>query len=67
MRVNLRKLLFRASWTIANLSDFLMMTAAHAANPVPTVTGPTHPQAVVPGHADFVLTVYGANFVSVRW
>ncbi len=69
MRVNLRKLLFRASWTIANLS-LSLMTAAHAANPVPTVTGPTHPQAVVPGHADFVLTVYGANFVSgavVNW
>src|SRR5580692_6106851 len=49
---------------------FLLGSAAYAANPVPTVTGPVHPQAVVPGHADFVLTVYGANFVSgaiVNW
>ena len=43
---------------------------ASAANPVPTVTGPVHPEAVVPGRSDFVLTVYGANFVSgalVNW
>jgi len=43
---------------------------ASAANPVPTVTGLVHPQAVVPGHGDFILTVYGANFVSgavVNW
>src|SRR5580700_913639 len=49
---------------------FLLGSAAYAANPVPTVTGPVHPQAVVPGHADFVLTVYGANFFSgaiVNW
>jgi hypothetical protein len=49
---------------------FLLGSAAYAANPVPTVTGPVHPQAVVPGHVDFVLTVYGANFVSgavVNW
>jgi hypothetical protein len=42
---------------------FLLGSAAYAANPVPTVTGPVHPQAVVPGHEDFILTVYGANFV----
>ena len=49
---------------------FLLASAAHAANPVPTVTGPTHPQAVIPGHPDFSLTVYGANFLSgavVNW
>jgi hypothetical protein len=49
---------------------FLLGSAAYAANPVPTVTGPTHPQAVVPGRGDFILTVYGANFVSgavVNW
>jgi hypothetical protein len=51
-------------------SAALLGSAAYAANPVPTVTGPVHPQAVVPGHADFTLTVYGANFVSgavVNW
>jgi hypothetical protein len=39
-------------------------------NPAPTVTGPPHPQAVIPGRADFILTVYGANFVSgavINW
>src|SRR5262249_37432694 len=44
--------------------------AVYAANPVPTVTGPTHPQSVVPGRGAFTLTVYGANFVSgatVNW
>jgi hypothetical protein len=43
---------------------------ASAANPVPTVTGPVHPQTVIPGRGDFILTVYGANFVSgavVNW
>ena len=43
---------------------------ASAANPVPTVTGPTHPQAVIPGRGDFTLTVFGANFVNgavVNW
>ena len=47
-----------------------VVAAASAANPVPTVTGPTHPQAVVPGRGGFALTVYGANFVSgavVNW
>jgi hypothetical protein len=49
---------------------FLLGSAAYAANPVPTVTGSVHPQAVVPGHGDFILTVYGANFVDgavVNW
>jgi hypothetical protein len=41
---------------------FLLGSAAYAANPVLTVTGPVHPQAVVPGHGDFILTVDGANF-----
>jgi hypothetical protein len=49
---------------------FLLGSAAYAANPVPTVTGPVHPQAVAPGRGDFILTVYGANFVSgavINW
>jgi hypothetical protein len=49
---------------------FLLGSAAYAVNPVPTVTGPVHPQAVIPGHGNFILTVYGANFVSgavVNW
>jgi hypothetical protein len=49
---------------------FLLGSAAYAANPVPTVTGPVHPQAVAPGSGDFTLTVYGANFASgavVNW
>jgi len=49
---------------------FLLGSAAYAANPVPTVTGPPHPQAVIPGGGDFILTVYGANFVSgavINW
>jgi hypothetical protein len=47
-----------------------LATFAWAANPVPTVTGPVQPQAVVPGGEAFALTVYGANFVSgatVNW
>jgi len=50
--------------------SFLLLTVAYAASPVPTVTGPAHPQAVIPGRGDFILTVYGANFVSgavVNW
>jgi len=61
--------MFRIFRAAASLS-FSLLAVAYAANPVPTVTGPVHPQAVVPGHADFVLTVYGANFVSgtvVNW
>ena len=49
---------------------WLTGVAAYAVNPVPTVTGPTYPQAVVPGRGGFALTVYGANFVSgavVNW
>jgi hypothetical protein len=49
---------------------FLLGSAAYAANPLPTVTGPVHPQAVLPGRGDFILTVYGANFVNgatVNW
>jgi len=48
----------------------VLLGNAYAANPVPTVTGPVHPQAVVPGRGDFILTVYGANFVDgavVNW
>jgi hypothetical protein len=50
--------------------SFLFAAVAFAANPVPTVTAPVHPQAVVPGSGALTLTVYGANFVSgavVNW
>jgi hypothetical protein len=49
---------------------FLLVASAFADNPVPQVVGPPVPQAVVPGGGDFMLTVYGANFVSgatVNW
>jgi hypothetical protein len=48
----------------------LLAAQALADNPVPQVVGPVKPQAVVPGSAEFTLTVYGANFVSgavVNW
>ena len=48
----------------------LFAVATYAANPVPTIPAPVHPQAVVPGSGAFTLTVYGANFVSgavVNW
>jgi hypothetical protein len=54
----------------ATAFSFLFAAVAFAANPVPTVTGPVHPQAVTPGRGGFILTVYGANFVSgavVNW
>jgi hypothetical protein len=47
-----------------------MAAQAFAVNPIPQVVGPVKPQAVVPGSAEFTLTVYGANFVSgavVNW
>jgi len=50
--------------------SFLFAAVVFAANPVPTVTAPVHPQAVVPGSGALTLTVYGANFVSgavVNW
>jgi hypothetical protein len=49
---------------------FLFVASAVASNPVPTVTAPVHPQAVVPGRGGLTLTVYGANFVTgavVNW
>lgn len=49
---------------------FLLAASALAGNPIPTVVGPVSPQAVVPGSGAFMLTVYGANFVSgavVNW
>ena len=49
---------------------FLFAASAFADNPVPQVVGPVKPQAVVPGSAGFMLTVYGANFVvgsAVNW
>src|ERR1700722_18116125 len=62
-------------WRVAHILGvaavaFLLGSTVYAANPVPTVTGPVHPQAVVPGRGDFILTVYGANFISgavVNW
>jgi hypothetical protein len=65
----------KTNWRVAHILGvaafvFLLGSAAHAVNPVPTVTGPAHPQAVVPGSGDFTLTVYGANFVNgavVNW
>jgi hypothetical protein len=54
----------------AAVLSFLVATAADAANPVPTVTGPVKPQAVSPGSGDFTLIVYGAGFVTgavVNW
>jgi hypothetical protein len=62
----------RSFLTVCVMSTFcfLFVASAVASNPVPTVTGPVHPQAVVPGHEDFILTVYGANFVDgavVNW
>ena len=60
------------SRVIAAMAAFIFLFAAtvYAANPVPTVTAPVHPQAIVPGSSTFTLTVYGANFVSgavVNW
>src|SRR5579859_2793696 len=52
------------------LVSILLAASAFANNPVPTVVGPVSPQAVVPGSGAFMLTVYGANFVSgavVNW
>jgi FG-GAP-like repeat len=62
----------RSFLTLCAISTFgfLFIVSASAANPVPTVTGPVHPQAVAPGSGAFTLTVYGANFVSgatVNW
>jgi FG-GAP-like repeat len=62
-------------WRVAHILGvaavaFLLGSTVYAANPVPTVTGPVHPQAVTPGRGDFILTVYGANFISgavVNW
>jgi hypothetical protein len=61
--------MFRIFRAAASLS-FSLLAVAYAGNPVPTVTGPVHPQVVIPGRDDFILTVYGANFVSaavVNW
>jgi hypothetical protein len=70
MSEKLRKLFDHIFFTIASLT-LLLVTAAHAANnPVPAVTGPVKPQAVAPGSEEFMLTVYGANFVPgavVNW
>ena len=52
-------------------APFLLGSTAYAVNPVPTVTRPAEPQAVIPGRAELItLTVYGANFVPgavVNW
>jgi len=55
---------------IAAIVSCLLLTAASATNPVPSIVGPVIPQAVVPGSRAFVLHVYGAGFVSgavVNW
>ncbi len=49
---------------IATIVSCLLLTAASATNPVPSVVGPVIPQAVVPGGPSFPLHVYGAGFVS---
>jgi hypothetical protein len=59
-----RRLTFGAAFV------FSIATLALAGNPIPTITGPVHPQAVAPGSGAFTLTVYGANFVpgaTVNW
>jgi hypothetical protein len=64
----------KLTWHVSKILSIAVFTFllgnAYAANPVPTVTGPVHPQAVIPGRGDFILTVYGANFVEgavVNW
>jgi hypothetical protein len=55
---------------VSALASLFLVAVALADNPVPQVVGPVKPQAVVPGSAEFTLTVYGANFVSgavVNW
>ena len=59
-----RRLAFGAA-LVLSIATFTL-----AANPIPTITGPVHPQAVAPGSGAFTLTVYGANFVpgaTVNW
>ena len=51
-------------------ASLLVASALGQNNPVPQVVGPPHPQAVAPGGGDFILKVYGANFVPgavVNW
>jgi hypothetical protein len=48
----------------------LLTAAAQSQNPIPQIVGPVKPSAVPPGSGAFMLTVYGANFVSgatVNW
>jgi hypothetical protein len=59
-----RRLTFGAALVLS------ITTLTFAGNPIPTITGPVHPQAVPPGSGAFTLTVYGANFVpgaTVNW
>jgi hypothetical protein len=54
----------------AMIVSCVLLAAASATNPVPSIVGPVIPQAVVPGSPAFVLHVYGAGFVSgamVNW
>ena len=65
---NLRWL--RDAMLAIGLIGIFLVAFASAVNPVPQVVGPVKPQAVFPGSGDFLLTVYGANFVSgatVNW
>ena len=57
-------------WSACAVVSLLLIASAFADNPVPQVVSPVKPQAVVPGSAEFTLTVYGANFVAdavVNW
>jgi hypothetical protein len=65
MRLHPRLVVFHAALVLA-LTAFATVAKA----PVPTLVGPTVPQAVMPGGGAFTLKVYGANFVSgatVNW
>ena len=70
--MKIKSLLHRCIVHIFSLAALAVLfgSFASAANPVPTVTAPVHPQAVVPGRGGLTLTVHGANFVNgavVNW
>jgi len=70
MKTTSHLLHLRLALAFVVLGCWLGTSTAFAGNPVPTVTAPVQPQAVIPGSGDFLLTVYGANFVSgavVNW
>jgi hypothetical protein len=70
MKTTSHLLHLRLALAFVVLGCWLGTATAFASNPVPTVTAPVQPQAVIPGSGAFLLTVYGANFVSgavVNW